>query len=181
MTIICALREPGVGTWIGADSRTVLNGTPTDTVKKWVQVSESWWVGVSGQWRAMALIQRYAMRANGDDFACAGDVFKAIERAQDLAQWRGVESDGRPPFRRSGFLIASATSIFYICGEGSMVEHDGFWAAGSGADYALGAAHALGGMDAKDRMEYAIDAAVTFDVHCGGKTFIELIPETENG
>ena len=62
-------------------------------------------------------------------------------------------------------LIANQHGIFGIYSMREVVEHERFWASGSGGDYALGAMHALydTAVDAVSIAEAGVRAAVEFD------------------
>ena len=62
-------------------------------------------------------------------------------------------------------LIANEHGIFGVYSMREVVEHERFWASGSGGDYALGAMHALydAAPDAVSVAEAGVRAAVEFD------------------
>ena len=66
---------------------------------------------------------------------------------------------------RMTLLIANQHGIFGIDSMREVVEHERFWAAGSGGDYALGAMHALydAAADALSIAEAGVRAAIEFD------------------
>jgi ATP-dependent protease HslVU (ClpYQ) peptidase subunit len=71
----------------------------------------------------------------------------------------------------SSFLVASRGGIFHVSGNLTVSEFDRYYAVGSGASYALGALHSLYGerLGAEARARRACEAAIAFDVYCGGE------------
>ncbi len=68
------------------------------------------------------------------------------------------------------FLVGSRRGIFYVSGNMSVSRFEQYFAIGSGADFALGALHALYSekKDARFLARKAAEAALEFDTKCGG-------------
>ncbi len=83
-----------------------------------------------------------------------------------------VAEDDRSPFADldSSFLIANRHGIFHVSGDMSVMAFQQYYAIGSGASYALGVLHALyaSERDALVLARRACEAAIAFDVYCGG-------------
>jgi ATP-dependent HslUV protease subunit HslV len=74
----------------------------------------------------------------------------------------------------STFLIVNREGIFYVSGNMSVTQFDHYYAIGSGADYALGALHALESLedDPEVLARKACAAAIEFNVYCGGDVVV---------
>jgi len=82
------------------------------------------------------------------------------------------DKDDDSPFGSldSSFLIANQSGIYHVGSDMSVTYFEKYYAIGSGADYSLGALHSLYSrrLDAAGVASQAVEAAVAFDVHCGG-------------
>ena len=91
-----------------------------------------------------------------------------------------VAEDDRSPFADldSSFLIANRNGIFHVSGDMSVMGFREYYAIGSGASYALGVLHALYATerDAAVLARRACEAAIAFDVYCGGEIDVRRIP-----
>jgi len=72
----------------------------------------------------------------------------------------------------STFLVANSAGIFYVGPDMSVTQVERYFAIGSGAQFALGALHALHGtrLGAEALARRAVEAAIAFDTYCGGET-----------
>lgn len=90
-----------------------------------------------------------------------------------------VAEDDRSPFADldSSFLIANRNGIFHVSGDMSVMAFREYYAIGSGASYALGVLHALYATepDAAVLARRACEAAIAFDVYCGGEIDVRRI------
>ncbi len=81
--------------------------------------------------------------------------------------------DDKSPFADldASFLIVNSGGIFHVTGQMSVTRFSRFDAIGSGGPYALGALHALYDetLDAGAIARRACQAAVHFDISCGGE------------
>ncbi len=70
----------------------------------------------------------------------------------------------------ASFLIVNKSGILHVSGNMSVSRFERYYAIGSGGDYALGALHALYDRvkDPRALAQRACEAAMTFDVYCGG-------------
>jgi ATP-dependent HslUV protease subunit HslV len=77
----------------------------------------------------------------------------------------------------STFIVAGPSGIHYVGPDMSVTEVRHYFAIGSGAQFALGALHALFGtkLDAETIARRAVEAAVAFDTYCGGETQIHRV------
>jgi len=79
----------------------------------------------------------------------------------------------------SSFLVVSAGGIFFVSSNMSVTQFGQYYAVGSGASYALGALHALyeQDLDAEVIARRACDAAIAFDIYCGGDLDVCRVPQ----
>lgn len=178
MTIICALHEPGVGTWIGSDRRREFDGVPVDVCTKWSgQHGKA--LGLSGNGRAVTILHATAERILAEPTPL--DALRLM--------WDVLERDGFKPENNEQFgkvfrvwsIIATPESIHGIASNGCITEVPSgvFWADGSGEKQARGAAWAMMnscGCRPEDVVRTAVRAAIANDIWCGGEPFIHLLP-----
>ena len=90
-----------------------------------------------------------------------------------------VAEEDRSPFADldSSFLIGNRHGIFHVSGDMSVMAFREYYAIGSGASYALGALHALYATerDPATLARRACEAAIAFDVYCGGEIDVRRI------
>lgn len=89
------------------------------------------------------------------------------------------DKEGDSPFGDldSSFLVVNASGIFHVAPDLSVTEFEKYHAIGSGRDFSLGALHALydQDLDAEPLARRAVEAAVSFDLHCGGEVCVKKI------
>jgi ATP-dependent protease HslVU (ClpYQ) peptidase subunit len=118
-------------------------------------------------------------------FASERDIFtffvrlwKDLRRRYSFVEDQVAEDD-RSPFADldSSFLIANKHGIFHVSGDMSVMAFQEYYAIGSGASYALGVLHALyaTAADAPVLARRACEAAIAFDVYCGGEVDVRVI------
>ena len=78
----------------------------------------------------------------------------------------------------SSFLIANSAGIFHVSGNLTVSQFDQYYAVGSCASYALGALSALyeQSRDVEDMARRACEAAMAFDIYCGGELDVYRVP-----
>lgn len=191
MTIVCAYRTPNGETWLGSDTRVSSEGFiyPVRQVK---------W-GRYGRW-ALAMtgsqsVQDLAGRQSGAIADCedASSVSVLLHRAMREDGWDPVENKGGIPCFSTNGILVSADGLWVVSGSGVVdVPMWGFAAAGSGEDFAYGAAHALMKNsdyllaligDKAERIDIpwsgevvvrtAVEAAIAFRSDCGGDVVVE--------
>ncbi|MCL5269865.1 MAG: hypothetical protein M1457_04760 [bacterium] len=71
----------------------------------------------------------------------------------------------------ASFLIASPRGIYEVAGDMSVTAFEHYFAIGSGGEFAMGALFALYDTDlpAEALARRAVEAAIAFNVHCGGE------------
>jgi len=71
----------------------------------------------------------------------------------------------------TSFLIVNRNGLFHVGPDMSVTVFEQYYAIGSGADFSLGALSVLYPSDApvEDICRRAVEAAIAFDVHCGGE------------
>ena len=89
------------------------------------------------------------------------------------------DSELRSPFADldADFLIANPSGIYQVAADMSVTEFQKYYAIGSGSGPALGALYALydSSRDAETLARKAVEAAVAFNVHCGGEIVVRKI------
>jgi ATP-dependent HslUV protease subunit HslV len=84
-----------------------------------------------------------------------------------------AHQDDRTPFADldAAFLVVNRRGIFHVSGNMTVTVFEQYAAIGSGADYALGALHALYDLDldAQALVQRACGAALAFNIYCGGQ------------
>jgi ATP-dependent protease HslVU (ClpYQ) peptidase subunit len=73
------------------------------------------------------------------------------------------------------FFICGSGKIFLAEGSGLLVEIEEYGAIGSGAELAQGSLFSTVNDPPDFRIQTALDAAITYDAFCGGKTEIQFI------
>lgn len=90
-----------------------------------------------------------------------------------------IEEKESGPFGNldSTFLVAGRAGIFYVGPDMSVTKVKHYFAIGSGAQFALGALHALHGskLDAEAVARRAVESAIAFDTYCGGEVQIHRV------
>ena len=147
------------------------------------RIGESY-VGLTG-WSVHQQVLEHAFGSIGDPPALAStaeifDVFLALHprlKQHYFLNPRISEDDAYESAHMS-LLIANRHGIFGLYAMRSVIEHDRFWASGSGADYALGAMHAVydGVGDAAAIAEAGVRAGVEFDDGTAAPVESHVIP-----
>ena len=111
-------------------------------------------------------------------FAFFLDLWKALHEKYPFVNDQSQGKDSPFGDLDSSFLIASRTGIYKVSHDLDVCSFDQYYAIGSGAEYAMGALHALydGGGDPVALARAAVEAAIQFDVHCGGDPDVLELP-----
>jgi ATP-dependent protease HslVU (ClpYQ) peptidase subunit len=111
-------------------------------------------------------------------FGFFNELWKVLHKRYAFVNDQAKRKDG--PFGDLGgsFLIANRKGIFYVSPNLGVTRFEKYYAIGTGADYGLGAIHQL-----YDRVEdveaiarAAVETAIAFNVHCGGRTELVEVP-----
>lgn len=81
------------------------------------------------------------------------------------------------------FMVINPDGIFQISCDLSITEFTQYYAIGSGSDFALGALHVLydvEGCDAETLARRAVEAAIAFNVNCGGEIVTRKVKARES-
>lgn len=181
MTILVALHDPKLGTWIGSDRRITKDGgiVYLDMVDKWCELGSGYWVGVSGDYRTLNLIACEAVNGRMSDLKGGFDFTRRVRRLYEEHDWR-VKADGYgAPCYGSSFILAMPKAIWSISTDLSIIDvtDRGFFAEGSGERYAFGADFvARSVLCPEERVRTAIKAACAHDAGCGGEIFVKHLP-----
>lgn len=180
MTIICAL-DTGNGIIIGSDTQSIamgdFGGRRMTHGPKWT-VSKPWALGVAGQSRMQCLIQRNM----ADIIQAVPSALEVCDRLQDMFSRYGVNASSQIGALDCGsnFILASPHGVYDIdsCLSVRKAAVGELIASGSGASYALGAAHALETVDditAHGIVKRSLEAAIAFDTGCGGEPWLQTL------
>lgn len=112
------------------------------------------------------------LRSESEVFAFFNRFWKRMRRDYSFVNDQSVGED-KTPFADldASFLVVNAYGIFHVTSQMSVLRFHRFDAIGSGGCYALGALHALrdAPLRAEELARRACEAAVHFDVSCGGE------------
>lgn len=176
MTIICAVRERGVGTWIAADQLiTATDGSKVGHVRKWVH-GNKFAIGIAGSAATIDSVGHHIrkFRHTMSNFEVA-QALRAVYKAMGavVGDREGI------PLMPNSFIFATADRVSTFCNEGggTPVGYDDLAARGSGAPYAEGAWSAMRGRQTamKAKLNTCVAAACEWDTGCGGHPFIALL------
>ncbi|MHC4909896.1 MAG: Ntn hydrolase family protein [Planctomycetota bacterium] len=187
MSIIVAITREG-RTVIAADQQTSFGEgqripAENSTTPKILPVGDAL-VGGAGWGVYDHIMRHYLARREPPAFDSEAGVFEFF-----LGLWKALHDDytfvndqaqsRETPFGDldSTFLIASPGGIFKVSTDMDVCRFDRYFAIGSGADYALGALHALDQQraDLETMARGAVAAAMTFDTYCGGEVDIREV------
>lgn len=188
MSIAVALRK-NRQLALGTDSQTSFGSSrvPSDNLKttKIHQVGPTY-LATTGWGLYENILDDYLARApEGPRLETKGAIFAFF-----MAFWKELhesysfvkdqsDKDDESPFGSldASFLVISREGVFHVGADMSVTAFEKYYAIGSGADYALGAISAIyhDAPDAVTTCRKAIEAAIDFDVHCGGEIDIRVI------
>lgn len=172
MTIICGMREQGA-TWIGSDTQWLKGGNEREDGGPKFIVRPDCAIGINGSGAYLTLLDAHANEIDSS-WSGHGMFLWATEHFGQFGV-KPEEKPGYPSWWDCSFIWARLASLCSICPTGGVIEHDGFFARGSGDEYALGAAHALSDMHAEQRLAAAIQAAMHYDTGCGGSVWLHRL------
>ena len=143
------------------------------------------WVATTGWGLYENLLEDYLAASRPPRLTSKGAVFafflrfwKALQDRYSLVDNQSHQDD-KTPFADldASFLIANRRGIFHVCGNMSVTEFAEYYAIGSGASYALGALRVLHGSggSAEEIASAACEAAMAFDVYCGGEVELRVV------
>ena len=175
MTIICAVHEPGVGTWIGSDTAAFRDGTRRlDCGQKWT-IRGTRAMGSSGSHVISNIIEDQA-----DSLLAVSDEtpFQLAQRLRKMLIDFGFSIkpyEGENGQLRAWVVFATESGVWHFTTDGGVygIGAGHFCADGSGERYAHGAAHACCG-SAPGMVNAALSAAIALCDGCGGIPFIHL-------
>lgn len=176
MTIICALRSNG-DTWIGSDTQsTTSSERQQPQTPKWI-IWDGFALGVCGTLAFLCLFQEHVKEIQPD-----WSGVKLWRWAMDHLIAFGVEPEKKPgysPWVDCSLIFATTGRVVSVCPAGGALDYSAgeFCARGTGDEYALGAAYAMGSHTTKPEeiMTTAIEAAMLYDTSCGGKVWVRKL------
>ncbi len=104
--------------------------------------------------------------------------WKALHRDYSFVNDQSDKEDDSPfGDLSSTFLVVNRKGIFYISSDMSVSHFDHYFALGSGADFSMGALHALydQDLDAETLARKGVAAAIAFNVYCGGDVEVKKV------
>lgn len=178
MTIICALTD-GKQTWIGSDQQTTFGAERAFYGPKWIQLGQ-WWIGFSGSTRARFLTEQYA---NHDAAISPWGIANEIRRLLREDGWQPKEEKGDSPSYEVSAIIARPGEIWMTDDGLTPYPHpvNELAANGGAGRYALGAAWPMlkyrdvGHPRYEVIIRNAIEAAIAYDIQCGGEPWVKLL------
>ena len=124
--------------------------------------------GLTGEAANLRVLEQ-ALRDDTSSLDSAAEIFDVFMKLHERLKYDFAMNLGASTLAYEStamtMLIANQHGIFGIYSMREVVEHERFWASGSGGDYALGAMHALydTAVDAVSIAEAGVRAAVEFD------------------
>ena len=176
MSVVVAIKENGK-IMMGADSQCTKGGTRRslsnpNNYKIWkVLDSENCLLGHVGLVReanvirvARDLIPEMAQIKDKVDFSF---VVKRLVPTmfEELEEYRVIKKGDNPPEFDSSFLFAYKDKLFYISGNGTVIEIDDYCAIGSGECEAIGSLLSTEGESPEERIKKAIKASAANDIY----------------
>ena len=176
MSVVVAIKENGKVT-IGADSQCTKGGTRRslsnpNNYKIWkVLDSENCLLGHVGLVReanvirvARDLVPEMTRIKDKVDFSF---VVKRLVPTmfEELEEYRVIKKGDNPPEFDSSFLFAYKDKLFYISGNGTVIEIDDYCAIGSGECEAIGSLLSTEGETPEERIKKAIKASAANDIY----------------
>ena len=176
MSVVVAIKENGK-IMMGADSQCTKGGTRRslsnpNNYKIWkVLDSENCLLGHVGLVReanvirvARDLVPEMAQIKDKVDFSF---VVKRLVPTmfEELEEYRVIKKGDNPPEFDSSFLFAYKDKLFYISGNGTVIEIDDYCAIGSGECEAIGSLLSTEGESPEERIKKAIKASAANDIY----------------
>ena len=176
MSVVVAIKENGRVT-IGADSQVTKGGTRRtlsnpNNYKVWrVLGTENCMMAHVGLVReanvirvARGLVPELAQLKDEIDFPF---VVKHLVPAlfAELEEYRVIKGGSEPPRFESSFIFAYKDKLFYISGNGTVIEVDDYCAIGSGECEAIGSLLSTEGEPCEERIKKAIKASAANDIY----------------
>ena len=189
MSVVVAIKENGK-IIIGADSQSTKGGTRrtlsnSNNYKIWkVADCENCLMGHVGLVReaniirvASGLVPEIVQLKDKVDFAF---VVKRLVPAlfEVLEDYRAIKKGDEVPHFESTFLFAYKNRLFYISGNGTVIEVDDYCAIGSGECEAIGSLLSTEGEPCEERIKKAIKASAANDIYVD---YPIVISDTESG
>lgn len=174
MTIVCAYRSACGEIWLGADTRVSSEGFIYPVrLAKWERLGR-WALAMTGS----QTVQDLACRLSGKIIECgvAIEVARCLHDGMREAGWEPQENKGGIACFNTNGILASADGVWLVSGSGVVdVPSWGFAAAGSGEDFAWGAAYVAHRMRHPPDVvvRNAVEAAIEFRSDCGGDVIVE--------
>ena len=173
---------------LGADTQTTFGSSrvPADnlTSTKIHQIGDTY-LATTGWGLYENILDDYLARAPETELATKRAIFtffmtfwKELHESYSFVRDQSDKED-ESPFGSldASFLAISREGVFHVSSDMSVTVFEKYYAIGSGADYALGAISVLYDyqLDAPTICRKSLEAAIDFDVHCGGDTDVRII------
>jgi hypothetical protein len=183
MTIIAALHDPALGTWVGSDSQATCGGIRYTLGMKWI-FHETAAIGVAGNWLTYNIVERH--KEEIFEAGCAFDIAQFLRQKLLEHGFKPEEKSGEAENIFSYSIYATPSEVWDFSPDGAAVQSPPLQlcVSGSGGDTALGADRGLcigarwsgATVTAESRMCAAMMAAIDLEVYCSGPINLRLLP-----
>ena len=179
MTIIAAIHNPKIGTYISSDKQYSNNYEKRFGEHKWVSITPNFWVGFAGTFRILDVIREHKedlVDGTESAFIFGNTLIKLIT---EYGFCPDSENHSSPTFEMQ-LLVATSLGISEIEGNFACfkIPSNTLAVAGSGSHFAMGAGYALKGkVDSKKLITTSVKAACSYDISSGGNPWVHLIPK----
>lgn len=177
MSIVCAVRAPGGGVWVGSDTECTSGNVREYVGPKWVKCGR-FWIGWTGGVRGQNLIV-----ANAGSIGRLNSFIEIVDAINGLIlgdKWEPRKDPGDPLHWDCAAIITDGSDIASVGGDMSFTIQPKRAAIGSGAEAALGAYAVLAPMDAKNLIGNMLSAAIEISRSCSGEPWYRPIDKPEN-
>lgn len=190
MTIAVAVRKGGE-TVIAADTQNNFghNRVPMGnhrTQRSWLSATLTWpppaGVCMPTSWMISCIAGGRRGWAASGTCSVFQNFWKALHEHYSLVndQCQGEEESSPFGDLDASFLLVNGDGIFFVSSDTAVTAFEQYYAVGSGAEFALGALHALydSDLDAEALARRACAAAMAFNLFCGGEIDVCRVPAT---
>lgn len=185
MSIVVAVKK-GSEIVIASDTKTFFGSNTVSTdnhqVQKFCKIGESY-LAFTGPGLYHNILEdmlarrgKVSLKDRQSIFSFFMKLWKELHQNYPFVQDQ-CDRDDHSPFGDldASFLVVNRRGIYFVASDMSITEFDRYFAIGHGADFSLGALHALYDdkkLDAKTLAERAVKAALEFSAYCGGDVSI---------
>lgn len=176
MTIVAAVHEPGVGTWIGSDSLVHYGDIAYRGIYKWTRGANCA-IACAGFSRARNVFDEHVEKV------CLPTIGKTTEAMREALKgdgWHAIGEPGEPPRWKFDAVVAYCDCVYLVdahFGFAPCAPHE-LAVQGSGEEVALGAYSAARelGLRCGDALDLAIRIACRHIMSCQEPRRVDLLP-----